>query len=72
MRKIMIYLGDENLRQDTCSSAEDCVRVCNLEPGRCKSPEAGILRKEGGIWSRESENNPFSQYFKVRLNVFCF
>ena len=63
----MIYLGDENSRQNPCSTVEECLFICNLEPSRCKSPRSSILKKVGGIWSRDSQNNPFSKYFKVCL-----
>ena len=66
-RKVMIYLGDENSRQNGCSSVEECLFICNLEPSRCKSPESSSLRKDGGIWSTDENNNPFSKYFKVSL-----
>ena len=65
MKKIMIYLGDENSRQNPCSSIEECLFICNMEPSRCKPSDSSVLRKENGIWSREDENNPFSKYFKV-------
>lgn len=67
MKKVMIYLGDENSRQNECSSVEECLFICNLEPDRCKSPESSVLRKNGGIWSREDKNNPFSKYFKIYI-----
>ena len=65
MKKIMIYLGDENSRQNPCSSIEECLFICNMEPSRCKPSDSSGLRKENGIWSREDKNNPFSKYFKV-------
>ena len=65
VRKVMIYLGDENSRQNACSSVEECLFICNFEPTRCMSPASSILRKDEGIWSREDANNPFSKYFKV-------
>ena len=63
----MIYLGDENARDKTCSSVGECLDFCNFLPNLCKSPTASVLRKDGGIWSREADNNPFAKYLKVYL-----
>merc|ERR1719367_2260882 len=46
-RKVMIYLGDENSRQNPCSSVEECLFICNSEPSRCESPESTNLEKDG-------------------------
>ena len=61
----MIYLGDENSRQNPCSSVEECLFICNMEPTRCKSPVSKNLRKHDGVWSKDDVNNPFADYFKV-------
>jgi hypothetical protein len=50
-----------------CTSADECIDICQDHPDACAAPEDATRLLQDGLWSRETQNNPFANYFKVYL-----
>ena len=48
-----------------CTSVDECVDICESHPQACASPVQATKLQRDGVWSRERQNNPFADYFKV-------
>lgn len=70
-KRVMIYFDNsvdsfQNPIQP-CTSADDCIAICQDHPDACSAPEDATRLLQDGLWSRETQNNPFANYFKVYL-----
>jgi len=50
-----------------CTSVDECVDICESHPQACASPVQATKLQRDGVWSRERQNNPFADYFKIYL-----
>jgi len=65
--KVLIYLPDAG----HCSSVEECETRCSdnsPDKGSCSGAEEPVLELDDGVWSSNSDDNPFSDYFKVYIH----
>jgi hypothetical protein len=51
-----------------CSSATECAGVCQRRPQSCNAPTDNVVSKDEGLWSDDTRNNPFAEYFKESKN----
>jgi len=70
-KRVMIYFDNsvdsfQNPIQP-CTSADECISICQDHPDACSAPEDATRLLQDGLWSRETQNNPFANYFKVYL-----
>ena len=67
--RVMIYFDNSvdsfGNTIDTCTSVDECVAICDEHPDACSAPVDATRLLQDGLWSREKENNPFANYFKV-------
>ena len=67
--RVMIYFDNSvdsfGNTIDTCTSVDECVAICDEHPDACTAPVDATRLLQDGLWSREKENNPFANYFKV-------
>lgn len=59
---VLIYLPHDKFG---CSTVRDCQIKCERRPQSCRAPNENELNLQDGIWSKEPQNNPFANYFKV-------
>ena len=68
-KRVMIYFDNSvdsfGNTIDTCTSVDECVAICDEHPDACSAPVDATRLLQDGLWSREKENNPFANYFKV-------
>jgi len=50
-----------------CTTVNDCLDICNSYPEACEAPIDVTRLQRDGVWSREKQNNPFAEYFKIYL-----
>ena len=43
--------------------------ICDSHPEACAAPIDVTRLQTDGVWSREKQNNPFADYYKVRLDI---
>lgn len=48
-----------------CTSVDDCLDICHDIPEACSAPLEVTKVQRDGVWSREKQNNPFADYFKI-------
>ena len=48
-----------------CTTVNECLDICNSYPEACEAPIDVTRLQRDGVWSREKQNNPFAEYFKV-------
>ena len=58
----MIYLPDDAAG---CLSREECQRKCQRREESCTAKTESVLQMREGIWSQDTQNNPFAEYFKA-------
>jgi len=66
-QKVLIYLPDSG----HCTSLEDCRRRCSessADKEFCTTSRKTVLEFNEGIWSSNSDDNPFADYFKVFIH----
>ena len=51
-----------------CTSVDECLNICAENESACEAPIEASKIKRDGVWSREQQNNPFADYFKVSLD----
>jgi len=70
-KNVMIYFDNsmDSFKSSIqpCISVDECVEVCEENPEACKSPIEVTKVQRDGLWSRERNNSPFADYFKVYL-----
>ena len=52
-----------------CTTVDECLDICDLHPEACAAPIDVTRIQTDGVWSREKQNNPFADYYKVRLDI---
>ena len=52
-----------------CTSVDGCLDICASHPSACEAPVQATKIQSDGVWSREQQNNPFADYFKVSFLV---
>ena len=48
-----------------CTTVDECLDICDLHPEACAAPIDVTRIQTDGVWSREKQNNPFADYYKV-------
>jgi len=68
-KRVMIYFDNSvDSFQNTiepCTSVDECLNICENHPDACSAPVDATRILQDGLWSRETANNPFANYFKV-------
>lgn len=67
--RLMIYLADSG--HGPCSTADDCKKRCapgSPDKQSCSASKDTVLELRDGIWSSNSDDNPFADYFKVYIH----
>ena len=68
-KKVMIFFDNSvdsfNNPIESCTSVDECLDICGSHPEACSAPTDVEKLQRDGVWSRERQNNPFADYFKV-------
>jgi hypothetical protein len=68
-KNVMIFFDDstDQFRNSIhpCTTVDECLDICQTHPDACSAPVDITRVLRDGIWSREADNSPFADYFKV-------
>ena len=71
-KNVMIYFDNsvDSFKNpiQPCTSVDECLDICESHPEACEAPIDVTRIQSDGVWSRERQNNPFAEYFKVMQN----
>ena len=72
-KNVMIYFDNsvDSFKNpiQPCTTVDECLDICDLHPEACAAPIDVTRIQTDGVWSREKQNNPFADYYKVRLDI---
>ena len=80
-KNVMIYFDNsvDSFKNpiQPCTTVDECLDICDLHPEACAAPIDVTRIQSDGVWSREKQNNPFADYYKViflgtPFNVYSF
>jgi len=70
-KNVMIYFDNsvDSFKNpiEPCTSVDECLDICESYPEACEAPKDVTRIQSDGIWSKEQQNNPFADYFKIFL-----
>jgi hypothetical protein len=70
-KNVMIYFDNsvDSFKNpiQPCTSVDECLDICESHPEACEAPIDVTRIQSDGVWSREQQNNPFAEYFKIYL-----
>jgi len=70
-KNVMIYFDNsvDSFKNpiQPCTSVDECLDICESYPEACEAPIDVTRIQNDGVWSREQQNNPFAEYFKIYL-----
>jgi len=70
-KNVMIYFDNsvDSFKNpiQPCTSVDECLDICESHPEACEAPIDVTRIQSDGVWSRERQNNPFAEYFKIYL-----
>jgi len=70
-KNVMIYFDNsvDSFKNpiQPCTSVDECLDICESYPEACEAPIDVTRVQNDGVWSREQQNNPFAEYFKIYL-----
>ena len=68
-KNVMIYFDNsvDSFKNpiQPCTTVDECLDICDLHPEACAAPIDVTRIQTDGVWSREKQNNPFADYYKV-------
>jgi len=70
-KNVMIYFDNsvDSFKNpiQPCTTVDECLDICDLHPEACAAPIDVTRIQTDGVWSREKQNNPFADYYKIYL-----
>jgi len=70
-KNVMIYFDNsvDSFKNpiQPCTTVDECLDICDLHPEACAAPIDVTRLQTDGVWSREKQNNPFADYYKIYL-----
>jgi len=70
-KNVMIYFDNsvDSFKNpiQPCTTVDDCLDICDSHPEACVAPIDVTRLQTDGVWSREKQNNPFADYYKIYL-----
>ena len=70
-KNVMIYFDNsvDSFKNpiQPCTTVDECLDICDLHPEACAAPIDVTRIQSDGVWSREKQNNPFADYYKVMV-----
>jgi len=70
-KNVMIYFDNsvDSFKNpiQPCTTVDECLDICESYPEACEAPIDVTRVQNDGVWSREQQNNPFAEYFKIYL-----
>jgi hypothetical protein len=70
-KNVMIYFDNsvDSFKNpiQPCTTVDECLDICDSHPEACAAPIDVTRLQTDGVWSREKQNNPFADYYKIFL-----
>merc|ERR1711935_704658 len=70
-KNVMIYFDNsvDSFKNpiQPCTTVDECLDICDSHPEACVAPIDVTRLQTDGVWSREKQNNPFADYYKIYL-----